>query len=115
MSGTLDDLYKESVKAYGVEAQLMKAAEECSELASAINKWAALVHYRDHLMTLNGEVEQWLNVAIDFAWRKIPGEVVDVKLMVGQMEYMIGDHDFAPILLAKILRAWKRVQESNLK
>ena len=42
MSGTLDDLYKESVRAYGVEAQLMKAAEECGELASAINKWAAL-------------------------------------------------------------------------
>ena len=115
MNDTLDDLYRASVRAYGVDAQIAKAAEECGELASAINKWAALAHYRDHLMTLNGEVEPWVNEALDEVWRRIPEEVADVKLMVGQLEYMIGDHDFAPILREKVRRAWERLRRAGVE
>lgn len=68
-------IYEDAVETWGREAQLMKAAEELSELAAAINRLLCCEKsgYRSHEDVLAELMEEW----------------ADVEIMLNQLHVMI--------------------------
>lgn len=71
-------LYERAVEVYGEEAQMIKAAEELSELAAALNKLAI------SLIWGIGDQEE--------LEEKMRGEWADVSVMLGQLHVIFGDN-----------------------
>lgn len=72
------DLYERAVEVYGDKAQMIKAAEELSELAAALNKLAI------SLIWGIGDQEE--------LEEKMRGEWADVSVMLGQLHVIFGDN-----------------------
>lgn len=72
------DLYERAVEVYGEEAQMIKAAEELSELAAVLNKLAISLIWG---IGDRSELEE-----------KMRGEWADVSVMLGQLHVIFGDN-----------------------
>lgn len=70
------ELYKKAVKKFGVEKQLIKTMEECSELIHAIAKYVG--------SGMDSTPEQEYHIA---------EEVADVFIMLQQVMYMFDNYD----------------------
>lgn len=79
---TYRELYEETLRKWGVEAQYDQAVEECAELI------ATLKHLR------RGRVDE----------EAVAEELADVFLMVGQLSYMLGEARVAAAVERKIAR-----------
>ena len=104
----LQDLYKESMMAYGFDPQLLKFGEECSEASAAILKYFSYQTYCEHHgFTMDSEKRREV-------WEHILEEIVDVYLMVGQMRYYLNEQ-LQEQFDYKISRAFERlVEKKNL-
>ena len=72
------DLYERAVEVYGDKAQIIKAAEELSELSAALNKLTISLIWGIGDRT---ELEE-----------KMRGEWADVSVMLGQLHVIFGDN-----------------------
>lgn len=91
------ELYKTAVKTWGQRAQLQKVIEECAELIQAICK-------RD----IKPDDEKVIENVLE--------ECADVKIMTGQLEYMIREEwglsdQYDAMLCAKHLKLEKRLDK----
>lgn len=87
-----DDLFKKALKTWGQEAQLRMAQEECAELIHAISKFLRKGTKTAHLINL-----------ID--------EIADVKIMISQLEIIVGQASLEYCVEKKLQRLRKRLNE----
>lgn len=97
------DLYERAVEVYGDKAQIIKVAEELSELSAALNKLTISLIWGIGDRT---ELEE-----------KMRGEWADVSVMLGQLHVIFGDN--AEMEMEKLealeerLNIQKAVEEMN--
>jgi NTP pyrophosphatase (non-canonical NTP hydrolase) len=88
MAGGLQQLCEEAVMAWGIDAQIDMAIEECGELIVALN------HYR------RGRISS----------EQVLSEVADVSILVEQMASLFGRADFKVIRTAKVNKLATRLE-----
>ena len=85
------ELYQQTVKVWGEQAQYDQAAEECAELI------AALMHYRRDKVNA----------------RQVIDELADVTLMIGQLTWMFGEQQVAEAITRKRQKLDKLMQQAG--
>lgn len=86
------DIHSRATAVFGTQKQLNKVAEECAELAAAINKYLA------------GECSQ----------SRIVEEAADVKFCLGYLELWFGKKEIEAAEQIKIERLTKKLNSHNL-
>lgn len=84
-----DDIFKHAIKSYGVEAQAMKAVEECSEFVNAYAK------------TFCGRATA----------QDVVDEIADVTIMMRQMALVFGKEEVEQRIKFKVERLKNRMGE----
>lgn len=79
---TYRELYEETLRKWGAEAQYDQAVEECAELIATLKHWR------------RGRVDE----------EAVAEELADVFLMVGQLSYMLGEDRVAAAIERKLAR-----------
>ena len=102
----ISGLLKLSLEVYSPSAQVVKAAEEASELSQALCKYTALSLYQDHA----GYSEELSN-RILAAQASINEEIADVEIMIAQLKYLGFGSD--KILLEKLSKCLRLIQEAG--
>jgi NTP pyrophosphatase (non-canonical NTP hydrolase) len=88
-----ESVYKQAIEAFGAYAQILVAAEECSELS------AVLLHY--------------LRFGEDEYKKKVEEEIADVTIMLKQLTYLFDLPNIEFNKQEKIQRLVNRIQELN--
>lgn len=87
------DLLKAAVDHWGVSAQILVLAEECSELSAAANRIVTRKGTRDDLL----------------------GEMADVYLMISQMVYSLGEGNrFDQVVMEKVDKLRNRLESQGV-
>lgn len=93
----LDPRIKKIVEHYGTKSQCGQAIEECGELIVALCK---LIRYG---------VRNW-----DLNRQNVIGEIADVKVMIEQLEYILGCRDeVEKVMNQKLDRQIRRINDEN--
>lgn len=82
-----NEVYKQALEKFGLKAQLLVAAEECSELTLALLKF----------VNRGGPAEDVIE------------ETADVLNMVKQIELSFGKDNIEKVRLEKLERIWKKI------
>jgi NTP pyrophosphatase (non-canonical NTP hydrolase) len=86
------DLFKRAAVVWGERSQLLKLAEECSELSAAL------------IRIVNGKG----------SWDQVFGEAGDVMLMMGQLQHFVGSDVIAEAMAYKAKKVLKRIKEQEI-
>lgn len=84
---TVEQIYDEAIRQWGVEKQLRQAQEECGELVAAINQYIRGTRRAEHVVT----------------------EIADVQIMVEQLIKVFGQAEVASERHKKLTRLEDRL------
>lgn len=105
----LSEIYKQSLKVYGVKAQLSKTGEESSELSKAIHRYTCLSALKEHNFDLFEKLD--LQQQMEDTVGNIIEEIVDAHIMLEQMKLAGWWSD--EVFWAKIERCIKRLEKAE--
>lgn len=91
------ELLNKVIDTYGIEGQLLQAAEECAELIQAINKWRRAKDLEE------------IKDAVDH----LAEEAADVIIMTEQIKIMVGEPKINWWIEFKLHRLEERLETSN--
>lgn len=89
---------------YGLDPQMSQTQEECAELIQAISKYKRAKG-----------IGQSTPISVDEAKRNLVEEIIDVKIMIEQLQYLldVDEQTLLEVRHEKLMRTQRRIQEES--
>jgi NTP pyrophosphatase (non-canonical NTP hydrolase) len=104
-----EQILKDAVDTFGVTNQMDMTVEECAELIQAINKIKRTFN-PSHLLGLRDGKLGFSDTKQALIYGNLCSEIADVKIMIGQLEYLFNPETIQISYERKLSRLQERIE-----